>query len=60
MPVKQCTMNGLPGYKWGDEGKCYIYRPGDEAGRKRAKQKAIRQGLAATGGKLEENERSRA
>jgi len=56
MPVKQCTMNGQPGYKWGDEGKCYTYRPGSEAARMAAKRKAIRQGLAATGGKLEEND----
>ena len=23
MPVKQCQANGVSGYKWGDEGKCY-------------------------------------
>lgn len=43
MPVKKCTEDGKPGYKCGDSGKCYVYSPGDEAGRKRAKRKAILQ-----------------
>ena len=46
MPVKQCSENGQPGYKFGDAGKCYTYTPGDEASRKRAKEKAHKQGAA--------------
>jgi len=39
MPVKACSDNERPGYKWGDSGKCYTYASGDEAGKKRAKEK---------------------
>ena len=38
MPVKSCQVNGEPGYKWGDEGKCYT---GPDA-----KAKAYEQGKA--------------
>jgi hypothetical protein len=38
MPVKSCQINGEPGYKWGDEGKCYT---GPDA-----KAKAYEQGKA--------------
>ena len=47
MPVKTCKDDGRPGYKWGDKGKCYTYQPGDESGRKKAKEKAHLQGAAA-------------
>jgi hypothetical protein len=43
MPVKQCQSDGKPGYKCGDEGKCYTYTPGNEKSRKNAKRKAILQ-----------------
>jgi len=46
MPVKPCKSNGKPGYKWGDEGKCYTYTPDDEQSRKRAHDKAAKQGRA--------------
>lgn len=46
MPVKECQEDGKPGYKWGDEGKCYTYTPGDKASRERAKEKAKKQGRA--------------
>lgn len=46
MPLKRCTKDGKPGYKWGDSGKCYPYTPGDEESRKRAKEKAKKQGRA--------------
>ena len=46
MPVKKTTVSGRPAYKWGDSGKAYPYTPGDKASAKRAKQKAIDQGLA--------------
>lgn len=47
MPVKPCNKNGKPGFKWGDEGTCYTYTPGDRDSRDRAKAKAAKQGRAA-------------
>lgn len=41
MPLKRCTSNGKSGWKWGENGKCYI-GPG-------AKKKAIEQGIAIEG-----------
>ncbi len=46
MPVHACSLDGKPGYSWGNQ-KCYTYAPGDEAGRKEAKRRAILQGYAA-------------
>jgi len=46
MPVKRCQKNGKPGYKWGDEGFCYTYTPGDARSLERAKKKAAEQGAA--------------
>ena len=46
MPVKQCQENGKPGYKWGDENKCYTYSPYDEASKRKAKKSATLQGIA--------------
>jgi len=46
MPVQKCQEKGKPGWRWGKEGKCYTYKPGDKAGSKRAKEKAARQGRA--------------
>ena len=46
MPVKSCQSNGKSGYKWGDSGKCYTYTSGDESSKKRAYDKAVRQGRA--------------
>jgi len=46
MPVKPCRSDGKPGFKWGDSGKCYTYTPGNETSRKRAKDKAAKQGRA--------------
>lgn len=53
MPIKSCTTDGKPGYKWGESGKCYTYTPGDKASMKAAKAKAIKQAVAASykGGK---------
>lgn len=41
MPVQECQREGKPGYKFGEEGKCYIYEPGNEEEEKEAKQKAL-------------------
>jgi hypothetical protein len=46
MPARKCTKNGKPGYKWGKEGACYPYTPGDKASRDAAYSKAVKQGQA--------------
>lgn len=46
MPIQNCTKDSDPGYKYGEDGYCYTYNPGDEESRKAAKQKAIMQGVA--------------
>lgn len=46
MPVRVCQINNQPGFKWGTEGKCYEYTPGDEESKNDAKKKAISQGVA--------------
>lgn len=57
MPLKKCSSGGKPGFKWGDTGKCYTYTAGDDASRKAAKVKAIKQGLAEGGGTFKEGEK---
>jgi hypothetical protein len=47
MPIKHCTVDGKPGFKWGDSGHCYTYTVGDEASKTAAKSKAIKQAVAA-------------
>ena len=46
MPVRSCTINGKPGFKWGRQGKCYPYNAASIQSRNRAKAKAARQGRA--------------
>jgi hypothetical protein len=46
MPVKQCQDKGEPGFKWGDQGKCYTYTSKDEVSRNKARRSAIIQGIA--------------
>jgi hypothetical protein len=46
MPVQSCSIDGKPGFRWGDAGKCYTYTPGDSASRDDAREKARNQGLA--------------
>lgn len=46
MPVKACNSDGKPGFKWGEQGACYTYTPGDETGKRRAQLKARMQGQA--------------
>lgn len=41
MPLKNCSENGKNGWKWGDQGKCYIGKD--------AKKQAIRQGISIEG-----------
>lgn len=46
MPVESCQLNGKPGYRWGNQGKCYTYSPNNEGSKRNAKKKAIAQGIA--------------
>jgi hypothetical protein len=46
MPIQSCSESGQPGYKWGDEGKCYLYNPSSESSKKEARRKALAQGIA--------------
>ena len=46
MPIQDCNLNELPGYKWGQDGKCYTYTPDNERERRNAKKNAIIQGYA--------------
>jgi hypothetical protein len=52
MPTQACSVEGSPGWKWGNAGKCYTYAAGDTAASGKAKQKAYLQGYAEGGGKL--------
>lgn len=56
MPVKSCKIDGKSGYKWGDQGKCYPYEEGNEGQRRKAKKKALMQGIAT--GELYESKTS--
>lgn len=47
MPVKRGSDDRGPFYRWGDSGKRYRYTPGNEASRKRARDRAVLQGRAA-------------
>jgi hypothetical protein len=47
MPIESCSFDGKPGFKWGSQGKCYTYTPGDKLSMKSAKDKANKQGVAA-------------
>ena len=46
MPVRRCVLDGKPGFKWGERGRCYTYSPNDDAGRERARERAEIQGRA--------------
>jgi hypothetical protein len=46
MPLKRCSSDSKPGWKWGDSGKCYTYTKGSDASEKKAKRKALNQGIA--------------
>jgi hypothetical protein len=47
VPVKRGSDDRGPFYRWGDSGKRYRYTPGNEASRKRARDRAVLQGRAA-------------
>lgn len=52
MPIKECQIDGKPGYKWGDQGKCYTYED-SESSKKSARSKAHRQGIVIEGFNLQ-------
>lgn len=56
MPVKPCQSNGKPGFKYGDEGKCYNYTPGNTKQKAEARLKAESQGIAIRQSGYKENE----
>ena len=43
MPIQRVVKNGKTGFRFGNSGKIYYYKPGNEASRKRAKAKAAKQ-----------------
>jgi hypothetical protein len=49
MPVKSCTLDGKKGYKWGDEGTCYVGADGYD--------RALAQGQAINASKFAETYR---
>lgn len=51
MPIMSCEKDGKPGLKYGKEGACYTYSPGNEGSRNNAKKKAIAQAIAINKGK---------
>ena len=54
MPVMRCAKKGKSGYRYGKGGFCYTFSKGNEASRKRAKQKAYLQGAAIKKGGAQE------
>jgi len=46
MPIKKCTKDGKPGFKFGDSGFCYIFTPNNPTSRLKARKKAEKQGRA--------------
>jgi hypothetical protein len=54
MPVQRCERDGKPGYRWGEQGKCYIYTPGNKRSQAAARVRAEMQGRAV---KVSQNKR---
>lgn len=46
MPVEACSLQGKPGFRWGQAGTCYTYQPNNPVQREQARAKAARQGRA--------------
>lgn len=46
MPLQKCTLDKKPGWRWGESGKCYTYKPGNKKSEAAAKLKAAKQGFA--------------
>lgn len=46
MPIQSCSLDNKPGFKWGQQGKCYTYDPKSETSKSNAHDKARAQGAA--------------
>lgn len=46
MPLTRCQENDTPGWKWGEEGKCYTYGPGTDRSEEEARENALAQAAA--------------
>jgi len=46
MPLRRVTKDGRPGWQYGKHGAVYTYKAGNAASEKKAKNLAIKQGLA--------------
>lgn len=46
MPVQSCQEGNKPGFRWGQQGKCYTYDPNSKQSRERARDRALAQGHA--------------
>jgi hypothetical protein len=55
MPIVSCSLEGKPGYKWGESGKCYTYDEGDVQGMRVARSRAAAQASAAYSSGFEES-----
>jgi len=42
----RCQRDNEQGYKWGDSGFCYIYKNGNQESKDKARNQALKQGLA--------------
>ncbi len=57
MQIVNCTKSGKPGFKWGSKNKsCFTYKAGNEASKKRARNKATQQGKAIESNKSRSHE----
>lgn len=55
MPIMKCTKNGKPGFKWGESGYCYTYKPDNKSSMTAAKEKALEQAAAIYASKEDTN-----
>lgn len=60
MPVKDCSTDGKPGYRWGDSGTCYPYDPSNNSSKLAARMKARKQGEAIASREGEEQKDKKA
>ena len=60
MPIQECQVEGKPGFKWGNSGKCYTYDKDSDASKKTARKECMRQGVVimSSEGKIHLPERS--
>lgn len=44
--LERCSIDNRPGWRWGKQGKCYPYTPGDKSSESRARNRALDQAIA--------------